>query len=78
MKRLKIVNKKCENRLKEAKNRVKVAPLNLHFFLRGKAVKLAGHEARNMSVNAEVMKNFVTVKGPLVAVVFARWYWQGQ
>jgi hypothetical protein len=39
-------------------------------FQRGKAVKEAENEARNM-VNAAVMKNLMAVKAPLVVVVFA-------
>ncbi len=36
-------------------------------------MKVAGNEARNMAVNVAVTKeNLVAVKGPQVAVVFAR------
>jgi hypothetical protein len=39
----------------------------------GKAIKVAGNEARNMAVNvAMIQKNSVAVKGPQMAVVFAR------
>jgi hypothetical protein len=39
----------------------------------GKAIKVAGNEARNIAVNlALIKKNLVVVKGPQVAAVFAR------
>jgi hypothetical protein len=40
-------------------------------FQRGKAVKEAEYEARNLAMKAAIMKNLVAVKAPPVAVVFA-------